>query len=420
MKPYKFLFTILFAIIPFIVGATGQITEKIYINGVRCDLLSLPIECDDLLSVKVGELVPDGYVNTGLYRGYIGEWELKENKLYLRKIILGYTEKSVPTDVLNRVFAPYCTNEGILASWLTGFLRVGKGEMLVYDDFWEACTYEHEMFLTIKDGCVTGEKVYDNYIKEGVSVEVINEALNKEIPSFLFADNDEYILIDVSDISLDENANMTDCKVVMEMDGKTISDQNNTGIHLVKNILKKQTPWTYICCNGKIETYCYTFRAYNSKIFKNKIRRFVDNIYAEVKAMLDSGNVNSAELVDKYCTARFRKIYHEAYDWAKENNEKIFDFCHWIRLQDYENPEYHVWYVDDSRLNESLRRKVVVRMFLRDTIGGNGVKQTFFLKLQEKYAFSNMWYIDDFMTLGVAQDGVILKRNLEEAKKRAE
>ena len=31
-----------------------------------------------------------------------------------------------------------------------------------------------------------------------------------------------------------------------------------------------------------------------------------------------------------------------------------------------------------------------------------------------------MWYIDDFMTLGVAQDGVILKRNLEEAKKRAE
>ena len=59
-------------------------------------------------------------------------------------------------------------------------------------------------------------------------------------------------------------------------------------------------------------------------------------------------------------------------------------------------------------------------MFLRDTIGGNGVEQTFFLKLQEKYAFSNMWYIDDFMTLGVAQDGVILKRNLEEAKKRAE
>ena len=200
MKPYKFLFTILFAIIPFIVGATGQITEKIYINGVRCDLLSLPIECDDLLSVKVGELVPDGYVNTGLYRGYIGEWELKENKLYLRKIILGYTEKTVPTDVLNRVFAPYCTNEGILASWLTGFLRVGKGEMLVYDDFWEACTYEHEMFLTIKDGCVTGEKVYDIVLSE----------LREELPDMKIMIMEPFVLEGTASVSIPERPDRYD------------------------------------------------------------------------------------------------------------------------------------------------------------------------------------------------------------------
>lgn len=120
------------------------------------------------------------------------------------------------------------------------------------------------------------------------------------------------------------------------------------------------------------------------------------------------------------CTDRFRKIYHEAYGWAKENNEKIFDFCHWVRLQDYENPEFHVWHVDDSRIDESPRRRVVVKIFLKDTVGGNEVKQTFFLNLREKYAFSNQWYVDDFKSPGSSQDGVVLKRNLEEAKNRAE
>ena len=59
-------------------------------------------------------------------------------------------------------------------------------------------------------------------------------------------------------------------------------------------------------------------------------------------------------------------------------------------------------------------------MLLRDTIGGNDVEETFFLELQEKYTLSNMWYIDDFIALGGKRDGVILKRNLKEAKKRAE
>ena len=421
MKLYKLLFTIIFAVMPFVSSATYQTTEKIYINGVKYDLLSSPIELDDLLSAKIAKLIPDShFVSTNLYRGYIGEWELKEDKLYLRKITLDYKRKCVPTDVLNQIFAPYCTKEGILASWVTDTLRVGNGEMLAYDDFGEDCIYEREIFLTVKEGCVTSEKVYDNYIKDGVSAEVINETLNKEIPSFLFADNDEYILIEVSNISLDENANMIDCEVVLKMDGNAISDQNNTGVHLVKSILKRHTPWKHIYCYGKIKTYDYTFRAYNSDILKNKIRKIVDDIYAQVKAMLESGNMNSSELVDKFCTDRFKKIYHEAYDWAEANNEIIFDFCHWIRLQDYENPQYNVYYVYDGDIHNSYRRKVAVRMLLRDTIGGNDVEETFFLELQEKYTLSNMWYIDDFIVLGGKRDGVILKRNLEEAKKRAE
>ena len=79
MKLYKLLFTIIFAVMPFVSNATYQTTEKIYINDVKYDLLSSPVELDDLLSAKIAKLIPDShFVSTNLYRGYIGEWELKD------------------------------------------------------------------------------------------------------------------------------------------------------------------------------------------------------------------------------------------------------------------------------------------------------------------------------------------------------
>ena len=116
---------------------TTQVKERIIIDGEKYPLLnalSLP-EGDSIIQHKKGLIEK----STNCWRGYVGTWEIKADKLYLIEFNSGMY------DVL--------TNLPILADWITGIGKVATGEVKASSD-WDMESYETEMHLTFENGLV--------------------------------------------------------------------------------------------------------------------------------------------------------------------------------------------------------------------------------------------------------------------------
>jgi len=116
---------------------TAQVKERIIIDGEKYPLLnafSLP-EGDSIIQHKKGIIEQ----SSNCWRGYVGTWEIRDDKLYLIEFNSGMY------DVL--------TNLPILADWITGIGKVATGEVKASSD-WDMETYETEMHLTFKNGLV--------------------------------------------------------------------------------------------------------------------------------------------------------------------------------------------------------------------------------------------------------------------------
>ena len=137
---------------------TAQVHEKLILNGKKTSMnFCPPIPSDPnivkLLSKEEYQKAYDaGKIeqithSTACWRGYIGTWEIKDGKFYLKD--------------LNG--AVKLAKKGpIFASWFTGVLRVPQGEMLQYVHMGFATRYEKELRIKIEEGIVTDESVIDN------------------------------------------------------------------------------------------------------------------------------------------------------------------------------------------------------------------------------------------------------------------
>ena len=116
---------------------TTQVKERIIIDGEKYPLLnalSLP-EDDTKIKQKEGAT----YTRSSCWRGYVGTWEIKDDKLYLIEFSSGMY------DVL--------ANLPILADWISGTAKVATGEVKA-NSSWDIETYETEMHLTFENGLV--------------------------------------------------------------------------------------------------------------------------------------------------------------------------------------------------------------------------------------------------------------------------
>ena len=116
---------------------TTQVKERIIIDGEKHPLLnalSLP-EDDTKIKQKEGPT----YTRSSCWRGYVGTWEIKDDKLYLIDFSSG------KYDVL--------VNLPILADWISGTAKVATGEVKASSS-WDIETYETETHLTFENGLV--------------------------------------------------------------------------------------------------------------------------------------------------------------------------------------------------------------------------------------------------------------------------
>lgn len=134
---------------------TLHVEEKIIINGEKYDLLSRPFE--PFLKVLDVKLIPFG---SYCWRGYMGEWKIENNVLYLAKIKLRYDPKD------EKKITPLKFDDVIFqATWYTGELRVGVGEKVFYHHSYVPM-YEKEMLIQVDQGLITNHHFKENEIPD--------------------------------------------------------------------------------------------------------------------------------------------------------------------------------------------------------------------------------------------------------------
>jgi len=142
--------------------ATGQQGELIIFEGDTLQMLSEPLE-SYLRKHEPREKLHfnlDGGCSTALWRGYVGLWEYKNNKLYLVDIYAcGKKENSIKAAIFKEFAEP------IIASWYTGSLFIQKGKLIKYHHSGYDRIYEKELVAEVDKGEIKGIKQYDNGVR---------------------------------------------------------------------------------------------------------------------------------------------------------------------------------------------------------------------------------------------------------------
>ena len=129
---------------------TAQVDEILIFDGNKTSITfhpPLPDSHPGIIKVNNQDIRNNNSVisSTACWRGYIGTWEIQNDRLYLIDIVGCYQM----TD-----------NNPIFADWVSGLMRVPQGK-LVYCDRSGAKVYEQEIHLRIEQGKVIESTLID-------------------------------------------------------------------------------------------------------------------------------------------------------------------------------------------------------------------------------------------------------------------
>lgn len=151
--------------LPCYVFATAQMPEILVLDGKKEEMISTPLEVYFKSGHERPVVMRLGISSSGLWREYIGTWEVKGDELYLTSLHKPDYDSDDRTKVgevfpLTTVFAD--AKGPVKASWYSGVLRVRRGEMLRYVHMGFASVYSKTLYLTVKEGRVIARREVDN------------------------------------------------------------------------------------------------------------------------------------------------------------------------------------------------------------------------------------------------------------------
>lgn len=138
---------------------TAQVAEELLYQGERVAMCTEPL----------GDYFALGGFNprfvsrsTALWRGYVGVWEIVDDRLYLVSLEGSLEDGSEAT--LATVFPSF--PHRVFAHWYSGTIRVPKGRLLNYVHGGYASTYERDLLLDVERGVVIDRRVQHNGVAE--------------------------------------------------------------------------------------------------------------------------------------------------------------------------------------------------------------------------------------------------------------
>ncbi len=138
---------------------TAQIAETLLYQGESMAMCTEPLEKYFLLSCTFPKFVANC---TALWRGYVGSWEIVNERLYLIGLE-GMLEDG--TNVLVATFFPDFPDR-VFAHWFSGTIRIPHGKRLRYVHMGYASTFERDLFLELDRGVVVGSRISQNGVSE--------------------------------------------------------------------------------------------------------------------------------------------------------------------------------------------------------------------------------------------------------------
>lgn len=134
---------------------TAQVPEKLLYQGERVPMCTNPL----CVYFAMGGFNPHfEYTYTALWRGYVGSWEIVDDRLYLISLVGSLEDGSDAT--LATVFPGFA--DRVFAHWYSGTIRIPQGRQLEYVHMGYGSTYERDFFLEIERGVVVDTRVHHN------------------------------------------------------------------------------------------------------------------------------------------------------------------------------------------------------------------------------------------------------------------
>ena len=158
---------------------TAQAMEIIKIDGQNSRMATEPLRLYFEKSGKEQELVS---TSSACWRGYVGTWEVKDDKLYL--VDIEATISNHRTENYNTVGLDYFFpgKEEVFASWFSGEIRIPIGDLLRYVHMGYGSVFEEDLYLTIESGIIVSRITMKNRLKKNDSTWDI---IKKKIFSFM-------------------------------------------------------------------------------------------------------------------------------------------------------------------------------------------------------------------------------------------
>jgi hypothetical protein len=134
---------------------TAQFSERLNWNGKNLSMCTEPL---GFWLRSNGRKIRFGMSSTACWRGYIGSWEIINDRLYLVGIDAS-SEDGRPI-TLDDLFPGY--SNGVFAHWVTREVRCPQGKMLDYVHMGYASTYEMDLYLTFSKGYLISKRLVTN------------------------------------------------------------------------------------------------------------------------------------------------------------------------------------------------------------------------------------------------------------------
>ena len=134
---------------------TAQMPERLTYKGEQLALAEQPLW--DFFKLA-GSQPAMAETSSALWRGYIGSWEITNERLYLVGIDGRLKDGSALT--LDLLFPGF--PDRVFAHWYSGDMRIPQGKLLNYVHAGYASVYERDLILNIERGVVVRETVRRN------------------------------------------------------------------------------------------------------------------------------------------------------------------------------------------------------------------------------------------------------------------
>lgn len=290
----RILILLLFSILSNLCIATAQIGDLLIWNNDTLVMFSNPLDkyCDtcnvrsgiiEKLNSKDSLLHPDKYLqvhesleSTACWRGYSAVWKLKNNKLYLDKIMACHDPELILE--LKEIF-PQSNNE-LFAEWYTGDIILPQGKCLecVHLDY--LSIYEKELVLKFANGVLIDSISYQNTI--GKKSSFFNDYISGKSREFIYSNirweklpelKSKSITVFVA-VQPNENGQIDSInfKNTYALDGKDfITDSDNKYIQEAIRIARLIKDWDVVYQRGNIVGRTLTID-FNENLRKQYVR----------------------------------------------------------------------------------------------------------------------------------------------------